>query len=386
MNLKDGTEYHIGRAGIWGVVFPLIMCFVVYVAIAVAAVLKSSENVGVAWVSSFMVDKQGGIYTVFFIWLLFGLAIAAVDRYAVKFWKDKVQPIMSTKLDQMKGEMSEELLRYHGETQSVLTIEKASEAVERAGKEELKEILPQMFSKLYGRHAQSSYSFNSFCQRVLGKFYDEDEPHRSQYRKNLTIKASGADSFHWNEIIKYRLHCNKFEVAESTETPISYPLTYESESLYASDNMEEFLKNYNFSISVNNDEIFNSSKNLHVVDNKIVAAPGGEGNVVVIVQDGRFTLSFRHMLQINKPWTDVSVVESSILKDKNFILHSSVATCGADIYLSIPDGWVFEEKVLAQTSAWDVTENTQQVIDAHTKDWVLPGIIAVFSWGKPAEH
>ena len=312
--------------------------------------------------------------------LLIGGAAVFLASYKVeKFFKNKISPIVTKHVDRL----SYELEKSGKDTKTMLSAKLLENVIATSDKGELRSKLKLIHEKAYGNHCSNERSLYSAFSEKLSPFLEPETPHRSEYHQTVTVRENGEKSIVWQEVCSYKLHTISLENPNTQERkPVDYELKFCSIVNIAEVMNDKKEPSYKLSISVDDEIIFDSLKDLEF-ENGVVRKKDGIECVEVTHNDQELVINVNKKYAIKNPWTEVEIKETSIIYDDYFISSRQEPTCGAKITMNLPDDWTFELIRFGHPKDWTIHQHPTNTLSAWTNKWLMPGITFFCKWQRP---
>jgi len=316
--------------------------------------------------------------------MLMGLfLLGIVFNYAIKYagiiWDNSIFPMFENEVKNIELSIA-----------NTFRLGRTKEHLEKMSADEVKNALPTILSKLYGNHCLRADSLPQAVINNFTPFFQDTSPHRSTITKVITITDRDDGTVGFHEVSRYRIHSIALDPAyfhPNKEAPSSclFPLKYFSEAIVGSIESEDDLKKQQIIISLDDEFIFNSSKDLHFKDGEVCTS---NEYVTDINYDGHsLRIEFLRNIELTEAWESVEIEEKTVMSEEDtyYCLKSSQPYCGCNITFTIPHGWSFHQ-VDFQNNDWRHSTNPPFTLSASNSKWVLPGIIFTCSWKKPKKN
>lgn len=327
--------------------------------------------------------------------ILFSAIIFAVrkaENHMDSLWETSVSPVfrnikesLEQHISHVQNKATERFANEFEEASKALKSRHLIDTANHTPPDVLKDCLPELYSKIYGDHSKSDHSLRSAVEKYIGSYFTSKTPHRSNYRKMISIIPNEDGSFRWDEVSSYKIHSiahdkdypnNGFT---GPEAPNRYPIHYRSSGLLPSE--ESDLSSLVLKIKIDGEELIDSRNFVIPNSDKFEIKQNGYTYSIKRINRQIF-VSFDYDIPINKAWTDVEIVEQSISSDTSITLHSICPTCKMDISVTVPDNYEIGEYTVSNSERWEITDDPYYRIVLRNSDWVFPGIAAHISWRK----
>lgn len=312
--------------------------------------------------------------------LIGGLLIYFAATGIETFFQTKISPLVEAHVERLSNELD----KVGEDTKDLLSAKLLDGVVNASSQSEIRSKLRDFHAKAYGSHCGNDQGLYSAVESKLTKFYEADQPHRSDYNQTVTVVDNGNESIIWHEVCSYKIHAVSFDqqYGPVEKKTISHNVRYSSIVKVAELSFDGEAPKYKLQISVDDREIFNSATDLRLVKGTVQIKEGVEG-VVVNQSDSTLEISLDRNIQITRAWTDIQIKETSTIFDDYFISRRNEPTCGAKITMNLPDAWSFELIRFGHPEDWTIHQHPVNTLSAWTKGWVLPGITFFCKWQKP---
>lgn len=278
------------------------------------------------------------------------------------------------------------------------------------------EILPILQSKIYGTHCVSPKGLYSHIQKKLFRFLEPSGQHFSGYHKSIFLKKNGNGKLNYTEFTTYSIHMisldNDYEKPDGKSKEyefIEYTAWNEFETKY---NLKEYIDNSAFSISIRKDDdkslikIFCLKKLEIDASQRFAVFNVSDGSLEKIKPDEPFaklhivkesgeTRTMRLEMNIkyrtSSPHLFVRTDESHVIEDDNYRFTFSKPSCECSVIVTLPDSYRFKYVRVSPNVHWETSkeeeldDNMPTVFKAHTRDWVLPGLVFACAWEEVKE-
>mgnify|MGYP000001359462 CR=1 FL=1 len=312
------------------------------------------------------------------IFLIGSIASYFISTGIESFIKDKISPLVATHVDRL----STELENVSKSTNSLLSAKLLSNIIDASPQSLVQKHIKQVHEKAFGTHCGNSHGLYTAVENKFSKFYEESQPHRSDYNQTVTVVENSEDSIVWHEVCTYKIHTISFSEEGHDTGPVPYNLRFSSTVKVAELTFEGKDPKYKLVILVEGDEIFNSERHLALSNGKVVTKEDIKG--LRINHTGKtLNIELDRDYPLTKEWTHIEIKETSTIYDDYFISRRNEPTCGANINMNLPDGWSFELISFGHPDDWTIHQHPMNTLSAITKKWLFPGITFFCKWQKP---
>lgn len=260
--------------------------------------------------------------------------------------------------------------------------------------DDFKKHIQHAYRELYGRHSILNGSLVSFvANRLLDGFYCD--PHRSEIKKQIILSEteSKAGYINWRETTDYKIHNIKFE--EEAEAAI-YPLTMVITSYAPGMEVNDWAKVASLFVSIDQEIVLDSRSHPEFRENR------NDDGFFCWNEGDWILLRFAMKIPLHKEWTPVHIEEKTINSEDDYYYTANTQKpiCGQSIDFELPEGFKFMRKPLISANLLfdglpervkkklqkkeyvDITEIGERKYRIDIKDWILPGVILQFFWGR----
>lgn len=306
---------------------------------------------------------------------------------------------------------SEKLLE---EQQKMLAPGALKSILETISHEDGMEILPILNNKIYGSHCLSPKGLYKHIDRKLAPFLHPEKQHFSSYNKSIFISEEADGKLKYNEFTTYSIHLISLDDDYSTpskekkvEEYIEYAPTNEFET---SATINEYIKDSVFRIAIRDDEtkklitVFSLEQMVVSDDGQSAEYNAENGDVHKIdpdkphailkvlntsesgVHSMRLEMNCKYRAETGNVF--VRTEESSFIGDDNFRFTFSKPSCECSVTVALPANYKFKYSKITNNCHWetstrdDGTNSMPNIFKAHTREWVLPGLIFTCAWEK----
>ena len=294
------------------------------------------------------------------------------------FFKGKISPILASHVDRL----SDELKTVSTNTNSLLSAKLLSNIIDASPEDLVKNHIKQAHEKAFGKHCGSNHGLYTAVENKFSSFYEESQPHRSDYNQTVTVVENSADSIVWHEVCTYKIHTISLSDKYGDESEVPYNLRFSSTVKVAELTFDGNDPKYKLVITVEESEIFNSEVHLKLEQGKVVIKEDIEG-LKINHTGNTLNIELDRNYPLTKEWTHIEIKETSTIFDDYFISRRNEPTCGANINMNLPDGWSFELISFGHPNDWTIHQHPMNTLSAITKRWLFPGITFFCKWQRP---
>lgn len=358
-------------------IFSVVSTFVAWLVFKILDSFKNSYGI-----FQWAIDHQDKVYIFLLGTFLVGSALSFLGRRLKSVWNGTLKKAVNDEVEAFKASLS-----------FSLDLQKMKECIDTISTDEVKNSVPQVYSRIYGKHCLRENSLRHFIQERIDAYYHEKKPHRSSYTRNVKlVELMGKDDFFlWDEVCSYKVHSvfhdNNYEhdarLDKGEET--TFLVEYFARTNVGVINCLKDLNPYCIRILFDGKEVFNSSAKISYDDGKIQSLDD-DFKVLYFPETKEIEFRYKKIFPIEKSMTDVEIHEKSLISkdDNHYSVRSSSPVCGAELQFSIPLGWELSDSWITDEDSWRRIKNESTMVYAKTDEWLLPGMLFYCTWLKKA--
>lgn len=365
-----------------------------------------NDNFGVDKLKAVKENMNFVLGSLIFALVIF-IPVMRVLNAVLEFFNDNLTGEIKQLIEKEKTR-SEELLR---KQQNLLAPEALKFILETISHEDGLDILPILNGKIYGSHCLSPKGLYKHIDTKLAPFLHPEKQHFSSYNKSIFISEENGKLKH-NEFTTYSIHLisldedyTKPNKENKVDEFIEYAATNEFET---SQSIEGYIKDSEFSIAIRDDKtkklitVFSLDK-MVISEDAQSAEYNAEEDKVQKININKPHASLKILsttdkgvnsmvLEMNCKYKAetgnvfVRTEEASFIEDDNYRFTFSKPSCECSVTVVLPENYKFKYAKVTNNCHWeesirdDGTTSMPNVFKAHTKEWVLPGLVFACAW------
>ena len=386
----------------------IIICLIALIAIVMLLYINwPDDNFGEDSLKVFKDNMNFVLGSLIFALVIF-IPVIRVLNAVLEFFNENLTGEIKQLLEKEKTR-SEKLLE---EQQKMLAPGALKYTLETISHEDGMDILPILNNKIYGSHCLSPKGLYKHIDTKLAPFLHPEKQHFSSYNKSIFISEEANGKLKHNEFTTYSIHLISLDDDYTKPTKekkvkeyIEYTATNEFET---SESIEDYLKNSEFSIAIRDDStkelitVFSleqmvvsedgQSAEYNAKDEKVQKINANKPHAVLKVLNSSDSGVNSMILEMNCKYKAetgnvfVRTEEASFIEDDNYRFTFSKPSCECSVTVVLPESYKFKYAKVTNNCHWetsireDGTSTMANIFKAHTKEWVLPGLVFACAW------